>query len=708
MLLLSCLAGAMLLAASAQAETVTIDANSMPRIVFTGDSQTCGRVGATDYPQLVARLLPLRVINTAVGGTNTHHLLFETSGGTASISKGEHEVRGSGVSWYAGPYPGQKVRLGAHQYTIDRIEVRNQAEREVSLWIVEPAVEDFEGSDYAIEPGWRARIVEQRPDWVCFMYSVNDAGKTSDDFLANIHEIARRTRELGAQPIFLSGVPYMDREKGGTHPGSNRNVAVRARDLAQYCREHSIPYADIFTALMQLDEHCVSVWADTVHPTTDGSAPIVQAILHILRELGIAIPPRSLTAWRAPSVEPGPIRDKTEWTPLTTSQPDYSAANTPDENHFDLNAIRVRDEYGLIEAADGEMLNGGPALVLSFCAARPAPVVQATARLVLGSECIVLAARRDGKAHSAWERLGTFGPGSVNVRVPLLRDGETGEAILCLNSSQGVKLDYASLEVDVTGPTEQLPSPATWIHWPAEEEIHWSDDPSNLLVNGALTETDGVLPAGWHPSGDGALYLPARVVAQGTGAFMQDRRIDLFRPDDPIATGMVRPLDFLQVDHEDNNFAGRYIISGVEADGSFRLRRYAPEQAKGVTFCVLRRSGCLAVPGGCCIEAAGTSAWEQTVEGLQSGRYEISFFARAYAPERLSASSRPDWRARLTLSDGERELYRLTPETHFQWQRTTFHFELGSPCALTVTVESTEDMPVQYTGWRLRRLDMTD
>ncbi len=708
MLLISCLAGAMLMAASAQAETVTIDANFMPRIVFTGDSQTCGRVGAMDYPQLIARLLPLRVINTAVGGTNTHHLLFETKGGTASVRKGEREVRGSGVGWYAGPYPGQKVRLGANEYTIDRIEVRNQAEREVSLWIVEPAVEDFEGTDYAIEPGWRARISEQRPDWACFMYSVNDAGKTSEDFLANIDEITRRTRELGAQPIFLSGVPYMDREKGGTHPGSNRSVAIRAHDLEQYCREHSVPYADVFTALMQLDEHCISVWADTVHPTTDGSAPIVQAILHIFRKLGIATTSRSLTAWRAPSVEPGPIQDQTEWTPLTTSQPDYSAANKPDENHFDLNAIRVRDEYGLIEAAEGEVLDAGPALVLTFCADRTAPVDQATARLVLGSECEVLAARRAETLHQVWEYLGTFGPGEANLSVPLLRDAEYGVASLCLTSPQGVMLDYAGLEVEVTGPAQHPPALGEWIHWPADEDIHWSDGPDNLLVNGGLSETDGILPAGWHPSGDGAVYLPERVVAEGTGAFVQDRRVDLFRPDTPVEPRAVRPLDFLQVDHADEGFAGRYIISRVEADGSLRLRRHAPQPAEGITFSVLRRSGCLAVPGGCCIEAAGTSRWAQTVEGLQSGRYEVSFFARAYAPERLSASNRPDWRACVTVSDGVRELHQLTPETHFQWQRTAWRFELPDRCSLEVTAASTGDMPVQYTGWRLRRLDATD
>jgi len=43
------LSGTALLAA-----TLRVDVNVMPRVVFTGDSQTCGRVGAIDYPQMLS------------------------------------------------------------------------------------------------------------------------------------------------------------------------------------------------------------------------------------------------------------------------------------------------------------------------------------------------------------------------------------------------------------------------------------------------------------------------------------------------------------------------------------------------------------------------------------------------------------------------------------------------------------------------------
>lgn len=213
------------------AATVRVDVRSMPRVVFTGDSQTCGRVGAWDYPQMLSWEQPIHVLNTAVGGTNTMHLLDELSGGAASVKAGEQQVYGEGVGWGSGPYPGQTIRLGAESYTIDRIEVHNHKTREVSVWITEPARADFSGTDFAVEPGWRVRIEERRPDVVCFMYSVNDTGHSPEKFTGNIREMVERTRALGAQPVLLSGVPLMVADLGGSHPGNNVKVDMRARDL---------------------------------------------------------------------------------------------------------------------------------------------------------------------------------------------------------------------------------------------------------------------------------------------------------------------------------------------------------------------------------------------------------------------------------------------------------------------------------------------
>ena len=157
-------------------------------------------------------------------------------------------------------------------------------------------------------------------------------------------------------------------------------------------------------------------------------------------------------------------------------------------------------------------------------------------------------------------------------------------------------LDYAGLEVEVTGPAQHPPALGEWIHWPADEDIHWSDGPDNLLVNGGLSETDGILPAGWHPSGDGAVYLPERVVAEGTGAFVQDRRVDLFRPDTPVEPRAVRPLDFLQVDHADEASPGATSSPGSKQTAACGFGDTRPSRRR-VSASVLRRSGCLAVPG---------------------------------------------------------------------------------------------------------------
>ena len=98
------------------AAELTVDVNAMPRIVFTGDSQTVGCVGAMDYAQMIAREVPLRVFNRSVGGSNTTHLLYEFGGGTVTVKAGETVVHGENVSWTAGPYIGQRVRLGAYEY----------------------------------------------------------------------------------------------------------------------------------------------------------------------------------------------------------------------------------------------------------------------------------------------------------------------------------------------------------------------------------------------------------------------------------------------------------------------------------------------------------------------------------------------------------------------------------------------------------------
>jgi len=96
--------------------------SSMPTVVFTGDSQSCGRNLAIDFPQLVSRSLPVRVINTAVGGSNSSALLYPMKGGTVRVTRGEKVLHGENVRWGTGPFPGMKVTVAGETYTIDHID----------------------------------------------------------------------------------------------------------------------------------------------------------------------------------------------------------------------------------------------------------------------------------------------------------------------------------------------------------------------------------------------------------------------------------------------------------------------------------------------------------------------------------------------------------------------------------------------------------
>ncbi|NUQ01116.1 MAG: SGNH/GDSL hydrolase family protein, partial [Armatimonadetes bacterium] len=264
------------------ARTLRVDAASMPRIVFTGDSQTVGCVGAMDYAQMLSWELPLRVFNRSVGGSNTTHLLREFGGGTVTAKAGERVVLGEKTSWFAGPYIGQKLRLGAQEYVLDAVETLDYLKRDCRAYLTEPAREDYHGADYAFEPGWRVRVAEVEPAYACFMYTVNDPGWKPEEFKARLAEITSRCQAAGIQPIFLSGVPFMDAAAGGSHPGAVAVTRQRAQDLQEYCAAEQLPYGDVFRTLELLDAPRTCVWADTIHPTNDGSIIAVQAVRALL------------------------------------------------------------------------------------------------------------------------------------------------------------------------------------------------------------------------------------------------------------------------------------------------------------------------------------------------------------------------------------------------------------------------------------------
>ena len=683
------------------ASTIRVDVNAMPTVVFTGDSQTCGRVRAIDYAQMLSWELPIRVINTAVGGTSTRQLLSDTTRGTAHAKKGEKVVKGTKVGWHAGPYPGQRIRLAAHEYVIDRIEVESYKKRLVNIWITEPAKEDFDGKDHTIEAGWRVRVAERKPDYVCFMYSVNDTGWTSARFRTQLEDMVQRTRALGAQPIVLSGVPLMDAAKGGSHPGNNQRVTVRANDLAAFCSEKRIPFGDVFRTMMMLDEQCTGTWVDTVHPTTDGSIAALSALRTIFRGLGVAANPYYVRGYRPPGKLVAPGRDLV---PITTSQPDYNAQNRPDDNHFDLAAIHVRDEYGLIAADDGDVIKSETPVVLEFGIGDAKDIAAARAELVLASEAKVSWFDHE---RAAWQPLAS-GKGSVSAVVPAaaLATGKTA-LWLAVDREGSVALDYAAVVLEGRlSPYKPRPVD-TPIVWPPADYLTWQADGS-LIPNGSLAQADGDAPAHWQKRGDQAMYIRTGIVAQGVGEFAKRRRVDLFRSPGQRFTETVRALDVLTISKGPKAARGRFIVAGVMDDETLRVRRYPKEEMAGLAFEVTRPSGCAVVPGACMLQCRGQSRWQTVVPHLGAGRYRLGFFYRAYDPARMNGRNTPGKAAAVAVLVGTagRPAAQTDLVASYQWQRAWLSFDAAGAGRASIVVSAKTDTPIEYTGFTLRRGDV--
>ncbi len=683
------------------AASLKVDVRSMPRVVFTGDSQTCGRVGAWDYAQMLSWEQPVHVINTAVGGTNTTHLLNEQTGGTAEAKAGEYEVRGQKVGWGAGPYPGQTIRLGAQSYTIDRIEVRNYRAREVSVWLTEPAREDFSGTDHAVEPGWRVRIAERRPDFACFMYSVNDTGHTSEQFTANIRELVEGTRALGAEPVLLSGIPLMVAELGGSHPGDNVKVDVRADDLLACSVQFGVPYADIFHSLMLLDEPCTATWVDTVHPTSDGSTLMLVALRRIFDRLDLADNPYFVRGYRAGELCAPDEQDAL--TPISTSQPDYNIAGQLDDDHFDLASIHARDEYELIAEADGDALVSDRPLLLRFGVGHPSRLQSIDVKLVTTAPAT--ASAFDWRTRE-WRKL-TRGQGELSATVA----AEDLRALihrrclwLAVHGAESIELDYAGLTLE-GDPKPWAPRRAAGaMLWPEPGALIWTEDAGNLVANGNVAAADEGVPTGWQILGDDATYIRGGVLAEGLGELKVEGRWGAFTcPTGDLA--LARPLDVLEVMDGSEEEPGRYLIRSITEDGTALLRRRPAEPAAGLRFELLRSSGCLAVPGGCAIGCRGESYWQSAVRGLQPGEYRLGFYFRAYDPPAMKAKGGPGRAARVDVALNAADTLASTGPlvTAYHWQRAWLKFTVLEAGDLLLQPRAEGDTTVEFTGFSLQR-----
>ena len=680
------------------AAQLKVDVNAMPRIVFTGDSQTCGCVGAMDYAQMMSWEVPLRVFNRAVGGTNTAHLLSEFSGGTVTVKAGEKIVHGENVGWFAGPYIGQRVRLGAQEYTVDSIKTLDYAKRLCELVLTEPAREDYTGTDTKFEAGWRVRIADVQPQYACFMFTVNDAGAKSEDFKAKLADITKRCREAGIRPLFISGVPFMDAASGGSHAGAVTHTAQRAQDLLEFCQAEKLPYGDVYRTLDLLDPQRTSVWADTIHPTNDGSILAVHAVRYLLKEMGALDNPYYVHGYRAPGAEL-PKPDATSLQPITTAQPRRDKDNRLDQTGHNLEAQRIRDEYGLVAAQDRQSLQSKTPLVFRLGVGDVTKLQRAEAEVVLAAPGEVLVYNRVRKT---WLPLAQ-GQGKLTAWLPLpLYQLVEGDSVWLAVRGEAVAVDYIALDLDGDMQPWQPPAGDGVIIWPTPGQFEWSQD-GNLFPNGALAQAEGDKPTGWTKQGEGALYLPEGVVTTGTGEFCGPRG-DQFRCPGAKFTQTVRPLDMLVVQAEIAD-GPNFLVEKIIDDETLDLRR-TPKQAPGaVAFEVKRTSGLRAVPGGCCLEVREGSDWWTEVP-LKKGEYHLGFFYRRYDPAAMNAHDVP---ARGVFIALEASTITSGPfvgrdlDTSYVWLRGWADYEMKRDGDLTVGITAQGPGAMQYTGFSLQK-----
>ncbi len=670
------------------AAQLKVDVNSMPRIVFTGDSQTVGCVGAMDYAQMISWEVPLRVFNRSVGGSNTSHLLSEFHGGTVSVKAGERVVEGDGVGWYAGPYIGQKVRIGTQEYTVDAIETLDYVKRICRLYLTEPAREDYTGTDYMFEPGWRVRIADVEPRYACFMFTVNDPRWESAEFKARLAEIVRRCREAGIQPLFLSGVPFMDAESGGSHAGAVSYTGRRAQDLLEFCLAEKLPYGDVYRTLDLLDPQRTSVWADTIHPTNDGSIIAVHALRYLLDELGASGNPYSVRGYQAPGPElpaPRPARLR----PITTAQPRRDRDNQLSQTGHNLEAQRIRDEYGLIANPDGQSLISSTPLLFEIGVGEHERLQSFSVQIVLGAPGEVHVYNR---AQHTWVpyKVGAALDPREYVHRGALWIGVLGEA---------PAVDYLSVTLEGDVRPWQPPTSDRAIIWPPPGQFDWTVS-GNLLPNGDLTQAEGGIPLGWVSDGDGALYVPEGVVTTGTGEFAGERR-DRFTCAGAQFTQTVRPLDMLVVGVELQD-GGNFLVERVIDDETLELRRSPKEEQLGAVPFELRRwSGLGAVPGGCCIEAKQGGSWGTSID-LPKGKYRVGFFYRVFNPAAMSAQALPTSHVRVRLVHDALErpaVVRRGLDSSYLWLRAFTDLDIPADGQLRIDVGARGPEAVQYTGF---------
>ena len=672
--------------------TITVD--SMVKILFTGDSQSCGRNLAIDFPQLISRLVPARVINTAVGGSNSDALLKPMTGGRVRIKKGENVLYGENVHWGMGPYPGVKVTVNGETYTMDHVVEHPKLVSELHL--CEPARADYAGTDCAVEPCWEVRVARYKPDVVVLMY-IND-GEMPAAKQANWREMIRRIREMGAVPVLMRPVPVDDSAHGGNHPGTNQRYAKNAETVREIARQERCWFVDVFHLYQALDPPFRMVIHDGCHPDTDGQTCIVNGLMWVFKQMGLLDARPFIKGW-ALTAPPGPLPEmlKSGVRPFRTSQPDHPDPDHQSEAGFTLEAIRRNDEYGLIAAKDGAGVPVGQGLLFRCGVSRDFNGGPVTLRLAETGGCAVQVWL---PPEARWLSL-----------PPQIKDGwacanipanaiENGVFHLLLTGNSGAMLDAVALGAADAAPAKDFKTSAGDMEYVLESDDALSD---NALLNSDLLRGERERAERWTLSGAARVNRPFREALDRVSfADAKDLRVMEFAPSAPA-----RPGDVIEVSGSAKGNDGPYRILDAAGNGRWLSRKRAKSAESGLRGVLLHNDGCGLVPGDCGIEVSGDGVASQRAS-LPDGALDLraSFFYRVYDPKSIGTRDAPEScaQAKITFFDCDGRPVG-TPWTisdlpcSYQWQKAEAeHAVPDRAMAFELSVKSASAKPVQYTG----------
>ena len=605
----------------AQTHRHVVDVNAMVRVLCTGDSQSCGRNLAIDYPQLLSQRLPVRMINTAVGGSNSSAQLYPMKSGTVRVKKGEKMVYGTKVRWGMGPIPGCKVMVNGQRYTIDYI-VEHAGKPETELGVVEPIVADYEGPECWIEPCWEDRVAKFKPDVVSVMY-INDGamtGKKPDDW----REMIARIRKLGAVPILMSPYPVDDKVKGGNHPGDNKKVAQNAAAVRKLAEEENCWFVDNFNLNLALDPALRGMVRDGIHPDTDGQQVTIDGLMWVYQQMGITRARPSFESWVLTGTG-NPEADAYERDvarPFRTAQPDHPDADHQKTEGFTIDAFHRCDEYTVISAVDDDytlVVGHGVKLRIGFAAEKP--VVNVAADIVgtnLESAQVWLP-NKLGWADTLLAKTA----GGWRVSVPAEALSENVFTVI-LRGGKGASIDYVAATADAAGPpqkwrpSEREPSPYDVVSEHARKD--------NLIADAAFTADE----TAWKLQGEAWINRPytADVGAVSFTADKARRRVEL------AMSGKARGFDLLTVSGSTQKNDGNYRIMTELAAGVFQTRKRNKAVETGLKATLTHNDGCGLVEGGSCVEVPSGGTAKQTVAlPADHARLRVSLFHRAFEPK---------------------------------------------------------------------------